>query len=304
MRGPLLDNLLHGFEVPGIVQGTVERLLLGNRAGPQGLCVTHQRVGELLGHRGLDQDAGGGGAVLPGVEYPCGGDALGGRLDVGIGEDDGGGLASELEVDAGHVAGRLFGEIRACAHRSRERDQPGHRVGAHEAPGLSGAEHQVEDPGREDLTGDLGEDDGALGRVGTRLEHHRVACGQSGPDLPDEHHEGVVPRDDLPDDADGLAANLRVQPLGVLARGDTRLEAGGPGEEPQLRGPCHDLLRPDHLGELTGVAALSLDEPVGIGLQGVGEPEQEHLPFRRRCQPPALEGLEGGVVGGVDIGGP
>ena len=206
-------------------------------------------------------------------------------------------------MDAGHVAGRLFGEIRACAHRSRERDQPGHRVGAHEAPGLSGAEHQVEDPGREDLTGDLGEDDGALGRVGTRLEHHRVACGQSGPDLPDEHHEGVVPRDDLPDDADGLAANLRVQTLGVLPRGDTRLETGGPGEEPQLRGPCHDFLRPDHLGELTGVAALSLDETVGVGLQGVGEPEQEHLPFRRRCQPPALECLEGGVVGGVDIGG-
>ena len=78
----------------------------------------------------------------------------------------------------------------------------------------------------------------------------------------------------------------------------------GPGEEPQLRGPCHDFLRPDHLGELTGVAALSLDETVGIGLQGIGESEQEQLPVRRRCQPPALKGLEGGVVGGVDIGGP
>ena len=304
MRGPLLNDLLHGVEVASIVEGTIKSLLLGDRTGAQGLDVTHQRVGELLGHRGLDQDAGGGGAVLPGVERPCGGDALGGSLDVGIGEDDGGCLASQLEMDAGHVAGRLFGEIRARAHRTGERDQPGHRVGAHEAPGLPGAEHQVEDPGREDLAGDLSKDDGALGRVGTRLEHHRVACGQSGPDLPDEHHEGVVPRDDLPDDADGLAANLRVQALGVLPRGDTRLETGGPGEEPQLRGPCHDFLRPDHLGELTGVAALSLDETVGVGLQGVGESEQEQLPVRRRCQPPALECLEGGVVGGVDIGGP
>ena len=78
--------------------------------------MTHQRIGELLGHRGLDQHAGGGGAVLPGVERPCGGDALGSRLDVGIGEDDGGGLASQLEVNTSHVSGRLFSEIRACAH--------------------------------------------------------------------------------------------------------------------------------------------------------------------------------------------
>ena len=135
------------------------------------------------------------------------------------------------------------------------------------------------------------------------LDDDAVAGRERGRELPSAHQEREVPGHDLPDDADGLAANLRVQPLGVLPRGDTRLETSGPGEEPQLRGPCHDFLRPNHLGELTGVAALSLDETVGIGLQGVGEPEQEHLPFRRRCQPPALEGLEGGVVGGVDIGG-
>ena len=114
--GPLLNDLLHGGEVTGVVQGAVERLLLRNRTGPQGLDVTHQRIGELLGHRGLDQHAGGGGAVLPGVERPCGGDALGSRLDVGIGEDDGGGLASQLEVNTSHVSGRLFSEIRAGAH--------------------------------------------------------------------------------------------------------------------------------------------------------------------------------------------
>ena len=79
--------------------------------------------------------------------------------------------------------------------------------------------------------------------------------------------------------------------------------AYSPEATPDWRRAAPAKNRPDHLGELTGVAALSLDETVGVGLQGVGESEQEQLPVRRRCQPPALECLEGGVVGGVDIGG-
>ena len=42
-------------------------------------------------------------------------------------------------------------------------------------------------------------------RVGGRLEHDRVAGGERGSDLPHRHHEGEVPGDDLPADAERLA---------------------------------------------------------------------------------------------------
>ena len=58
---------------------------------------------------GGQQAGGGGGAVLPGVEYPCGGDALGSRLDVGIGEDDGG--APHEGASAGRALNLSAGEL-------------------------------------------------------------------------------------------------------------------------------------------------------------------------------------------------
>ena len=62
-------------------------------------------------------------------------------------------------------------------------------------------------PCGQELRGDLGEEQGRLGRRVGRLEDDGVARGERRGDLPHRHHHRVVPRRHLADDADRLAAD-------------------------------------------------------------------------------------------------
>ena len=192
-------------------------------------------------------------------------------------------------------------QVRAGAHGAGQGDEPGDAVGGHEAAGRPVAQDEVEDAVWQDTAGDAGEDEGGLGGGLGGLEDDGVAGGQRGAHFPHEHHEGVVPGDDLADDTDGLAAHLGGQALGVLAGGQARADAGSAGEEAQLGGAGEDLLAADEGGELTGVALLSGDYLIGGLLDGVGQTQEKLLALRRGGQAPGGESPPGGRVGGVDV---
>ena len=79
-----------------------------------------------------------------------------------------------------------------------------------------GAGDDVEHAGRQDVRGDLGQDQGRQRRSGRRLEDDRVAGRERRSDLPAGHHDRVVPRRDRGDDADRLAPDHRGEAGHVL----------------------------------------------------------------------------------------
>ena len=81
-------------------------------------------------------------------------------------------------------------------------------------PGLAGAGDDVDDAGRQvGLLADVGEQQRGERRGLRGLEHHGVAGGERGRDLPREHEQREVPRDDLRGDAE--RPRVRAEP-GVL----------------------------------------------------------------------------------------
>ena len=100
----------------------------------------------VLGERGDEvvvdarggEHAGGGGAVLAGVEVAGDGDALDRRLDVGVVEDDDRRLAAELEVHPLELRRGAGRDLGAGAHRPGDGDEArgaGARRGAARCPG-------------------------------------------------------------------------------------------------------------------------------------------------------------------------
>ena len=74
-----------------------------------------------------------------------------------------------------------------------------------------------------------------------RLDHQRVARGHRRADLPEGHHQRVVPRRDLGDHTLRLAAHGGGEALDVVPGGSPSAP-GRTGKEPQLVGPDLDLL--------------------------------------------------------------
>lgn len=133
------------------------------------------------------------------------------------------------------------------------------------------------------------------------LEDDRVAGREGGPDLPQRHHERVVPWSDLTDDADRLTTDVGGETLHVLS-GRLALEKScGSGEEPHLIGSDLDLFVGDHLVGLAGVGAFGCDDFVAVRFDGVGELEECSLPHARRRLAPGLECSLCGFDGGVDV---
>ena len=154
----------------------------------------------------------------------------------------------------------------------------------------------VEGARREELGGDLGEQEGGLRRGVTRLEDDRVARSQSGGDLPDRHHEGVVPGRHLTDDTDRLAADPRGVALHVLAGRAPLEDPGGPGEEADLIDRGRDLLARGEGMRLAGVLSLEAHEVISALLDGVGQFEQGLLALAGgRAAPFGKGGVSGGI---------
>ena len=215
-------------------------------------------------------------AVLAGVEVAGDLDALDDGLEVRVVEHDHRRLAAQLEVHPLQRVGRGARDLLAGRDVAGERD---HRdVGvAHEARAgrLAVAEDHVQHALRQVLGRELGEPRGRQRRLLGGLQHDRVAGRQRRADLPDRHHQRVVPGRDLADDADRLAADHRRVAAHVLARrpGPSRVRAA-PGEEAQVVDQDRDLLACIASIGLPTFSDSSCDELVAVLLERVGDPQQ------------------------------
>ena len=127
-------------------------------------------------------------------------------------------------------------------------------------PASSSPQTTLSTPGGQDVGGELGELDRRHGRRRRRLEDDRVAGRQRRADLPDRHHQRVVPRRDLADDADRLAADDRGVALHVLA-GRLALEhARAPAKKRRLSTMKGISSLLDGVDRLAGVVGLELGE--------------------------------------------
>ena len=177
----------------------------------------------------------------------------------------------------------------------------GHQRGA---AVLAVAGDHVEDAGREDVGGQLGQPQRGERRQLGRLQHDGVAGGQRRADLPAGHHHRVVPRRDEAGHAERLAAQDRRVAGQVLARRLGGQAAGGAGEEAEVVDEELDLGRHRRRSACRRCGSRCCDQLVGVGLDGVGEAVE-----RRRARAPAMaaaqpvEGGGGGLDGAVDVGG-
>ena len=122
------------------------------------------------------------------------------------------------------------------------------------------AEH-VEHAGREELGGKLAEHDRRNGRRFSGFQHDRVTGRERGRDLPDRHHQRVVPGDHLCAHADRLAAYERRVTRHVFAGTLAFEHARRAREEAQLVDERGDLVGRHERLRLAGALALRVDEP-------------------------------------------
>jgi ParB family chromosome partitioning protein len=241
-------------------------------------------------------------AVLAGVPVAGDLDALRDRRRIGVVEDDDGGLAAELEVHA------LEGLRRGARDLLARRDVAGegdhgdvrvtHDAGAHR---LAVPRDHVQHAGREDVRRILGEHERRQRRLLRGLEDRHVAGGERRADLPDGHHQRVVPRGDLADDADRLASHHRRVAPHVLARRTALEKARGAREEAQVVRRHRDLVHDDRV-RLADVGGLRLLQLLGMLLERVGELQERLGALLRRRLAPLLEPLLRSLDRPVDIG--
>jgi hypothetical protein len=186
--------------------------------------------------------------------------------------------------------------------RSGERHHVDTRVANQGGADVPVAGDHVEDSGSQDVRGELRQlQRGERGQLGG-LEHNRAAGGERGADLPDGHHQRVVPRRDRRHDAHGVATQHRRVTVEVLAGGAPFQEAGGAGEEPEVVDGEADLL--GHRGDgLADVERFEGAEVLGVRLDAVGQGEQGRAALRGRRRSPRGEGAAGGGDGGVHLVG-
>ena len=148
--------------------------------------------------------------------------------------------------------------------------------------------------------GELGEAKQRERRLLGRLQHLRVPGGERRSELPDGHHQRVVPRRDPGDDPERLAADHRRVAAHVLARALALEQARRAREEAQVVDAHRDLVA--RVGErLADVRRLDPGELLGVLLQHPREREQRLGALaRRRVEPLRQRRLRGGDCG-VDL---
>ena len=110
-----------------------------------------------------------------------------------------------------------------------------------------------------------------------RLDHHRVAAGKRGRDLPGEQQQRQVPRHDDRHHADRFAHGVVQRPPAGRGHRRERLGRRGRhdvGEGAEVGRPARDVQRPGLRDRLAGVGDLGRDQIVEPALQLVGDPPQ------------------------------
>ena len=182
---------------------------------------TRHLCDELLSDVLLHEEAGTGAAGLALIEEDGLHDALHSCVLVRGVEHHDGRLAAQLERDLLASAGGLLAQEAAHVGGAGEGNLGHVWVVGEVRADVVAARDDVDDARRQaGLGDDVAEEEGGEVGGGRRLEHHRVAHGKSGRDLPREHQHGEVPRDDLADDAQRLPARHcglhDLRPAGVV----------------------------------------------------------------------------------------
>ena len=158
----------------------------------------------------------------------------------------------------------------------------------------------VQHAGRQHLLRELAQAERRERRLLGRLHDLDVAGRERRPDLPDRHHQRVVPRRDPGDDAERLAADDRRVALDVLRGGLALERASRAGEEAEVVGREGHLVAGDR-HRLADVAGLELGQLVGVLLDQVGQLQQELGAVLGRLRGPLRPGLLGRRHGALDI---
>ena len=205
------------------------------------------RSTKLVGNLGCGEHALDGQAVLAGGAERAVDDGVGGTLDVGIGQDDDGTVATELHqrlLGAGRTGDRVARGVPAG-----ERHHVDQRV-AHECSphgGTAAGEHREPTSRHSGLEQEVDEGERGQRRLLGGLEHDAVPADQCGAQLVRHQVERVVEGRDRADDAD------RFTRVPADAAPATRGVAEGEGAHPRGDGPA----RP------TGERSRRLSAPLG-----------------------------------------
>ena len=170
-----------------------------------------QLLDELIVDLFLDEQPAAGAAALALVEEQAEVGALDGGVEVGVGEDDVGALAAQLQADALEVAlgGRLHDDLAGRVFAGEGDLVDVHVAAEGGAGGRAVAGHDVDDAvGKPASWASCGDAQGGQRRLLGRLEDDGAAGRQGRAPLPRLHQQREVPRDDLADDADRLVPRV------------------------------------------------------------------------------------------------
>ena len=223
-----------------------------------------------------------------------------------VGHDHLRALSAALQDDALQVRlGRIAEEVAADFGGAGEGDHVHVRMPADGLPGcFAQARDHVEHARRNaGLGGQFGHPQGAQRGLLGRLEHHAVAGGQGGADLPGRHLGGEVP------------GNHRAHHAHRLAQDQGQVVCGRGGHlavnlVDRLRVPADAMNRVGHVAvdaiadRLACFQAVQQGQLAQVGLQAVGEGQQRFLAIHRTHLRPnaALECLAGRADGQIHVG--
>jgi hypothetical protein len=190
------------------------------------------------------------------------------------------------------------------------REVAGERGHAHTGMGderrtdrLALTEDHVDHALGEDLSHDVGElERGQRGPL-RRLQHHGVARSQRGRQLPGGHHQRVVPGRDRGDHADRVAPDHARVARHIFAGGAAGETAGGAGEKPEAVDDRRQLVFERARRRLAAVLRFQARERGRLGLDPIGELQEQHAALGRRGTRPGGKRSARGGNRGIDLAG-
>ena len=214
-------------------------------------------------------------------------DAVDDALDRGVQgrvlENDVGRLAAELQGQALARPGQRSLDELAHLGRARERDLAHGRVRHDQRARLAGAREDVHHTvGQLSLHTDVGKEQRRQRRGLRGLQHDRVAGGQRRRDLPRQHQQREVPRDNLARDPDRSRLDVRERPLELVRPARVVEEVGGAQRDVDVAGL---------LDRLAAVHRLHHGELARALLQDARDPEEVARTARRTDARPRVERL-------------
>lgn len=251
----------------------------------------------------LDQQAGTSAAALAVIVEDTEVSPRDGVVDIGIVEDNVGGLATQLKGDLLQVTlGSSLEDHTADKGGASESDLVNvHVAGDSGTGGATETGDDVDDTRREASL------DNELGSIQTRqrsllgsLDDDGVTGSDSGTDLPGPHENGEVPGDDLTADTNRLMAGVR-EGLVVLVDGLTDNLVGPATVVAEAASGVGDIALAQGDG-LTVIDGLDSGQGLNITLEEVGKLDKHAATLRgSHIVPGTLEGSTGSLDGNVDI---